>query len=411
MNKAEKLAEWKHEEGIGNENLLEVGSMNIEVNTFQEKKAAKYVEVHGMENALYRLGQLATRTQRAREMFDIVRRWKEVSEHDIKATTEPRIEPETQMTNQLQSFIRNVQNKPLSPKEQLDQKLSKLDLDYTDAGIDKEWNPVIPVNFQGMNTTFNGKKVWIVKDAMKHTTDLNWNDIDAKFHVYKVTDDRIIGEPDMEAFLAEKERRRTIKEDTFKAVYGRGIYTDATQKDIWVVKGKDTMTEEGVWEMKVLDETTDKVKCAPVRYLPEESYFEAEIGGQRVVHTDRTEKKVWIPKTFLNDLKKDGVWQMKLLKEDNEKVVAKPVKFIKDHPKHITGTPVKEQGTGKDWYNIKTNDTNLHVIVPSKFQRKFRHVQGIWKLEVLDVRNGNIYCKPTKCLTHDGIFVGTCWEQ
>lgn len=379
------------------ENVLEVGSMDIIPETFMEKKAAKYVEIQGLDTALYRLGQLAPRNQRARKMLDIVMEWKERSEENIE---EP--QPETQMqTRQLTEtfhrslFKHSVQNQKLSDKERFDRKVSRMGIGFDQVDIDRAWNPILTLSFKGKNPQINGRRAFIKSEDRHFLRDLRRNDIPVPFHVQAVKDDIIIGYPEMTSFYKEKEERRTIKTDTFTAVCGRGLYTDATDKKLQVSNWDEISEKAGVWKMKVIDEHDERIICEGEQYLKEESRFEAEMSNGFVTHTDATDKKVWIPKQFQKKAKKDGIYEMQIIKESKDKLFAKPVKHLKDHPKYITGKPVKKER----WYQIETKDTNLYVIVPTRFQRKFNHVKGLWKLEVLNVDDGKMYCKPVKCLT------------
>jgi hypothetical protein len=226
---------------------------------------------------------------------------------------------------------------------------------------------------------------------MKYISDLNQNDIDAKVTVFKVKEDRIIGKPDMESFFAEKERRRTIKEEFFKVTISnkRFVYTEETNKRIWVVEDgfKALREQPGRWLMKVVDETTGEIKCEPVKWLKEETFLERKVVSGRVV-LEGNEKKLYIPGRNV----KDGWWRLRIVGEDDRNVYVEQVSPIKRDEfimlKMKKAIPEDYQGK--------------QVWIPREVKRGQFFKDGVWKFKILNERQNTIYAEPVECIESVG---------
>jgi hypothetical protein len=375
---------------------VEVGNMNIELENFEERRAAMYIEQRGLDEAIFTLGKLATRNQKARSILNILLEWKDLSEQEIKNEEEP--EPETAMrTHPAPAQTYSVQNRSLSPKETLDLKISKLGISYNEVGIDKEWNPVMKMAFADTRQV-NGKNLVIVGNARKHIKELIQNRIPIDMHITKVSENAVFAVPNMDQFFAEKEKRRTIKTDTFKAVlreHGMDVYSAETKKPVRIIKDAwDEIEKAGVWELEVLDESDKQVIAKPVKYLEDESVIQVEVAGGVPLQKKDSEKELYVPKPLKKIIAEDGIWNMQITKENDTTIFLKPVSFVRDYKKTIIGKPEKINGK----WNVKTADTNLELVVPGRFTRKFEHVPGTWKFEVMDIRPRRAIVKPVSCI-------------
>ena len=290
-----------------------------EKNSFVERKADEYVENHGYEIAVEKLGMLAPKSRQAKEMLDVI-----VSRHNPVERKQKNNKREGFVENKNFRRSRAIRPESLSPKQHFSNIVELTGISF-DTRVDNNWNPVVPVVWKNGSAEIDGKQVIFPGRHMGFMKKyvLSQSKVVFDMHILEAHKDAVIAVPDIDDFFKrKKEHFRKIKEQRRKK--------------------QEKQFFKGVVRLK---------------------------GDYLDVETSRYKKNIIIPREFLKDLIKGkrkgnsfGVWKFKTLEERDKKIIARPVKKLEDTTyKSGNGQLTKEQKLRKP-ATVKPDNTNASFV-------------------------------------------------
>ena len=323
------------------ERILEFGNMSIPIgDSFEEKKAADYVEEHSMDGAIERLARLSLKSDKAKRILRIVLNW--------KYWVEPKKEIPIKKEKAPSKHIHNapVTKQILEPKQKYLNMLSQLDLSC-DIVADSEWHPVVDVDWVKAKATINEKRVIVSKEhiTFMRKNVFNRGKVSFKMHLIAVSNDKVIAEPDVDDFNACQYRHKQAKK----------------------------------FESNVrMDDNAARL------------VFDSPPSG----------KKVIIPKRHLNEVKEQlGIWQFVIIHESEKNLVVKPIKCVKEAEPTLFEARVYK---GKYGPRVFSKEIGKKLIVPERYRQGIGDQFGIWKFVVIADYIDCVVARPV-CFLHTEI--------
>jgi hypothetical protein len=173
-------------------------------------------------------------------------------------------------------------------------------------------------------------------------------------------------------------------------------------------------------EVKVIgmkNENTVRIQLVKVYQpkAPEKRTFFAQLfyknGSLHVEAAEATgiTKRISIPRNRMDEIIVDrkfwGMWQLEVIKEENDFIFANPVKKVEDdvvpdqqHPKVFYATVKIFDGELKI-----TSDKMKRITVPRESRERLRYGLGVWKVRVLEEGDDYIFVKPVEHIQSKGI--------
>jgi len=248
---------------------------------FLEKKADEYVARLGEEKAILKLSRLAGRSEQARKILEIVTRgagWRQ---------------PQPSVCGS--AHRDHVTKWVLDPKEVFLNRLGLLGLPM-DTVADKNWNPVVPVEWVDGRAMINGYHVRVCR---KHLGFMERNVFGRRRFVFNMRvvdvkngkDKCVFVEPDVQDFYRRLRQRRRRREVFFEGEVSLGyrglrIQSSSINKRVRVPRRFLSMLllDPGCWRFKVLGENGDGVVAEPVEKL-EQSESISNMPGKKPSET------------------------------------------------------------------------------------------------------------------------------
>jgi len=361
MQGSNATTQWQSGEITEEKTLLEVIGVDIKVgNSFEERKVAEYIEQRGMEDAVATLARNAGKNPTARTMYDIAMKWLEQAEAHKQ---QERIDQVFHKRSD-SPVSHGVQHIVLDEKERLSKLASMLNLQYDDIQVDREWNPIVNVEYHHGKAQINGKNVWFPRRfrAFMGQNVLRKQSETVPMHIVKVKDDQVTAIPDEQRFKQLKKQHQTIDVEEFKGVVsilGQGlnvfpfIALDVVKKKVYSPRkyDKDLLLKPGVWTFTVIEEQEDCVYVKPLEYQEKLSHIikvHVKRKGKDVeISCDEIPGDIRVPQRYHQKLYElPGDWLLRVLDFKKFKVIAEPFKFAerrKPSPEERRPSPVVDQ--------------------------------------------------------------------
>lgn len=415
-------AEWFGESQ--DPNIWEIGGMNVELKTFEERTAAEFVEKQGgLDDAINTLAPRAIKSGKAREMLDILLKWKRGCKPTVK-TIVPDNKPvrEELYTPSHYENVRKPEKGELSGKEKYDKIISTLDLSHKDILVDRDWNPIIPIEWKNGSAKVNGMTV--ITDTyytrfMKNYI-FNQETVEIKMSIMELDGQKILAKPDVNDFFKHKRQEKQQIEEKREAEIpkfwakvklneeGRFDVTSSTvSKKIIVPRRclRRLVGKRGVWHFKVLEEHENKIIAEPFECNEEKlNVFDAKvtwdtINDDIVIKSEDIEEEISVDYsekwTFLD---KFGIWKLQVVKRLPGKIIAKPLYCVKTEDNDPLTFEAKFYVKNNGRLGIYCEETKKYITVPSKYIGKIGENPGLWKLMILDENEKKIIARPVKLI-------------